>query len=76
MYNCPRDKIFPLHKVKKSKTISALYDIEYQLEKILRKINLENLQISNDQGVMFYKFTIQKKSSDIRLVFTLSLAAA
>ena len=39
---------FPSHT--NLKTTSALYEIEYQLDYIYRKINFEKLRISNDQG--------------------------
>ena len=42
-----------------------MYETEYRLEYILRKINFEKLRVSNDQGVMFCKFIIQQRSSDI-----------
>ena len=45
------------------KTRSALYEIEYRLEYILRKINFEKLRISIDWWMMFCKFTIYRNAS-------------
>ena len=53
-----RQNVSATHKVKKPKTSSALYKIQYQLEYILKKINYEKLRMSNDHDVMFCKFTI------------------
>ena len=45
-----RQNVSITYEVKKPKTRSALSEIDYQLEYILRKNNFEKLQISNDQG--------------------------
>ena len=50
-----RQNVFVTHKFKKCKTRTALYEIEYQLECIFRKINFEKLGISSDQWMMFCK---------------------
>ena len=44
-----------------SKTNAELHEIKYYLEWILRKVNFEQFLISNVQGVLFFKFTMEQK---------------